>query len=973
MSSFVGSFVSRIAAAPPVYDEDAAGRLLEALGPRAATLPPRAAQMLRAVGGASPYLSRLIERDPDDLFALLEAAPDQRLAALVASTEATGDIDDAATRARALRGLKGEAALLAGLAEVAGVWTSLEAAAALSDFADAAANAALRGALRGLGEKGFLHAGRPRCEERSGVAIIAMGKLGAGELNYSSDIDLIVLFEPEAPAFADPQSAREVAIAAARALVRTLNEQTVDGYVFRTDLRLRPDPGVSAAAVSVRAAEAYYEAHGQNWERAAFIKARASAGDIAVGEAFLKALRPFVWRKYLDFAAIEDIHSIKRQIHAAKGGESIEFHGHDIKTGRGGIREIEFLAQTQQLILGGKEPRLRERGTLAALASLNAVGQIADDALAQLADNYRYLRRVEHRLQMINDEQTHKIPRDEEGAARLATFLGEESLGAFRTRLLGVLASTHALFAALFEREERLSADKGSLIFTGVENDPATLKTLAKMGFQRPSDIADTIRRWHTGSLRATRSPRARELLTKLGPRLLEALSQASDPDAAFIAFDRFLSQLPGGVQVFALFANNPHVFDILIRVMTISPYLGGELSRRTHLIEAVLESGWPGPEPAPDSFLPELAARLAALDGYEARINEARRWGAEQNFETAARLVLGAIAPGDAARCFTAAADAAIRALLNAAQEETERVHGRIDGALAVLGLGRLGAGLMTASSDVDLVFIYEAPQDAVSDGGKPLDAASYFIRLVRRFLAALSAHTEEGALYEVDMQLRPSGAKGPWAVTLASFERYYEADAWTWEETALLKARVVAGDADFGARVRSAIDRIIARPRNAGKVARDIDDMRRRLLDAKPASGPWDLKNAVGGLVDIDFLLAFRALSAGVRHGAPPQAPGEIIQFLNKREEIPDDAACVLLTASELFEGVMQIARAATGGDFSPEGAGAAIAARMAAACGESTVEAAEAALEERRRQVRLLYDETVISAGENGPDAS
>ncbi|MEE2690731.1 MAG: bifunctional [glutamine synthetase] adenylyltransferase/[glutamine synthetase]-adenylyl-L-tyrosine phosphorylase [Pseudomonadota bacterium] len=967
-----GSFVSRIVTIPRIYDEAASRRLADAFGARLDALAPEARALALAVGGCSPFLSRLAARDPERFGAWMEEAPERAFASIVEAADAAGDIDDAAERSAALRRLKGEAALLAGLCEIAGAWPTLEAAAALSAFADAATNAALRGALRGLAPKGFQYADRPRCEEASGVAVLAMGKLGARELNYSSDIDLVVLFDPDAPALGDPLSAREIAVAAARAVVKTLNEQTADGYVFRTDLRLRPDPGVSAAAVSVRAAEAYYEAHGQNWERAAFIKARASAGDIAVGEAFLNSLRPFIWRKYLDFAAIEDIHSIKRQIHAARGGESIEFHGHDIKTGRGGIREIEFLAQTQQLILGGKDKTLRPRPTLAALRALRDAGQVSDEALATLEANYLYLRRVEHRLQMINDEQTHRIPRDAPGAERLAAFLGEESLAAFEKRLTGVLASTHKLFSALFEREERLSAETGSLIFTGVENDPATLKTLEAFGFQRPSDISDTIRRWHTGSIRATRSPRARELLTKLGPRLLEALSAASDPDAAFIAFDKFLSRLPGGVQVFALFANNPHIFDILVRIMTISPFLGRELSRRTHLIEAVLESGWPGPAPDPAAFESELAGRLAAVDGYEAKLNEARRWGAEQNFETAARLVLGAVEPKAAARLFTAAADAAIRALLPLAQAETERAHGKVEGALAVLGLGRLGAGAMTASSDVDLVFIYEAPEDAQSDGPKPLDAVTYHMRLVRRFLAALSAHTEEGALYEVDMQLRPSGAKGPWAVTLSSFERYYDGEAWAWEEMALLKARVVAGDAAFGERVRTAIDRIVARPRDPRKLARDVDDMRRRLIEARPASGPWDLKHVKGGLVEIDFLLAFHALAAGARIGPPPQGPAAIAEFLNRHQEIADETAAALLTASELFESVMQIARAATGGDFAPDGAGAAIAARMAAASGEASIEAAEAALQRLQRRVRRLYDETVISAGEDAPDA-
>ncbi|MBB5519357.1 bifunctional [glutamine synthetase] adenylyltransferase/[glutamine synthetase]-adenylyl-L-tyrosine phosphorylase [Amphiplicatus metriothermophilus] len=971
MSAFSSdSLASRIQDIPRVYDEAAAGRLQEALGGIWGRLPPSAQALARAVGGASPYLSRLMARDAGGVLALFERSLEATLDSVLEAADRAGDADDLAYVMRALRKAKDEAALAIGLAEIAGVWTSLEAGAALADFADAAAGAALRAALRGLGSKGLRNADRPRCEEESGISVIAMGKHGARELNYSSDIDLIVLFDPEAPALGDPLSAREIAIAAARTLVRLLNEQTADGYVFRTDLRLRPDPGVSAAAVSTRAAEAYYEAHGQNWERAAFIKARAAAGDRAVGETFLKALRPFVWRKYLDFAAIEDIHSIKRQIHAAKGGEALEFYGHDIKTGRGGIREIEFLAQTQQLILGGKNPDLRASATIDALAALNRAGQVSDEALEKLTAAYRYLRKVEHRLQMINDEQTHRIPRDPGGVERLAAFLGEESAAEFETRLTETLRNAHDLFAELFEREERLSGEGGSLIFTGVENHPATLETLEKLGFERAVDVSDTIRRWHTGAYRATRSARARELLTKLVPGLLESLGKAGDPDAAFVAFDQFLSRLPAGVQVFALFANNPHVFDILVRIMTISPYLGRELSKRLHLIEAVLESGWPGQLPDPESFLPELQNRLVKAETYEARLNEARRWASEQNFEIAAQLILDLISPEEAARLFTAAADAAIQGLLPVAREEIERSHGRIEGGLAVLGLGRLGAGAMTASSDIDLVFIYEATEGAVSTGPKQLEAADYFIRLVRRFLTALSANTEEGALYDVDMQLRPSGGKGPWAVTLASFERYYEADAWTWEESALLKARIVAGDAAVCARVRGAIDAVIARPRDSAKVARDIDDMRERLLSAKPATGPWDLKQALGGLAELDFILAFHALTAGAEVGAPPPGIRAMAGFLRDRGVIDTATADVILTASERFEAVMQVGRAATGSGFAPENAGEAMKTRMAAACGVSTIEQAEKSLAALQTAVRSLYERTILAAA-GAPD--
>lgn len=957
------SLASRIADCPRPYDAAAGERLVAASAEAVADGAPR--DFLNAVGGCSPYLSRLMARDRVRLAALFAAEPEEEARRLCGSFAAAGDLESPAAQMQAMRRAKDAAALLIALAEIGGVWTSLEAGAALADMADAAVNAALRASLRSLGAKGFAFADDAAPERRAGICVLAMGKMGARELNYSSDIDLIVLFDPEAHG-ADPGAARAVAIAAAKQMVRLLSEQTADGYVFRVDLRLRPDPGVSAAAVSVRAAEAYYEAHGQNWERAAFIKARAAAGDIALGERFLGALRPFIWRKYLDYGAIEDVHSIRRQIHAVKGGANIEFLGHDIKLGRGGIREIEFLVQTQQLILGGKNPELRPRATLDALAALAGAGHLRADDAAVLAANYGYFRRVEHRLQMIDDEQTHRLPRDLAGAERLAAFLGETGVAALEARLIGALQSTHHYFAELFEREERLSSETGSLVFTGVENDAGTLATLAALGFKNGAAVSDRIRAWHRGEIRATRSARARELLTRLGPSLIEALARAGDPDAAFSAFDAFLSKLPGGVQVFSLFANNSDIFDVLIRIMTIAPYLGKILARRTHLIEHALQKGWPGPLAEAGLSQGALDMRLRAFEDFESRINEARRWGAEENFGVAARLILGRIDPVAAAERFTEIADAALGVLLRVAMEEHRKIHGALDGSLAVIALGRLGARAMTAASDVDLVFVYDAGEGALSDGPRPLDAPSYYVRLVRRFISALSAATEEGALYDVDMKLRPSGSKGPWAVSRAAFEAYYRGDAWIWEDMALLKARLVACDGAIGAVLQAAIRAILMRPRSDSALIAGILDMRRRVSSVKPPASAFDLKRTKGGLVDLDFLLARLALAATPRLGAAPQATGPLIEWLTAGGALSAQESEDLKAAFTLFETIIQISRAATGESLiHPPADGSAFAQRLSAAVGVDGIKELEGRLLSAQQTVRRLFDARVGAA--------
>ena len=815
-------------------------------------------------------------------------------------------------------------------------------------FADAAVDAALNiGAAHAKLDRGV-----------DGVAVIAMGKHGAEELNYSSDIDLIVIFDHEAMGFSTSADAQVAAVKAAKRMVHLLQTQTPDGYVFRTDLRLRPDPGVSALAISTRAAEAYYEAYGQNWERMAYIKARAAAGDIRVGEKFLAALRPYVWRKYLDFAAIEDVQAVKKQIQSAKGGAEIEFEGHDIKLGRGGIREIEFYAQTQQLILGGKNADLRHRTTLDALAALKKSGHAQSKECDALSDAYVYLRLVEHRLQMINDEQTHRIPAAPEKIARLACFLGDSDTDTFRDNLIATFKAVQTYYDDLFRSEAEEFEEIGPLVFTGVEGDPSTIENLKGLGFSRAEEVSETIRRWHAGGLRATRTERARILLTKLMAPLITALSKASNPDDAFFAFADFLSNLPSGVQVFSLLVNNVDLFDTLIRIMTISPYLGRQLSQRINVVEGFVENGLSAPPPDPATYAPALSALLAASPAYEDKLNQTRRWAAEQKFPLAAQLAAGLRPPDESAHHFTAIADAAIAALAPAAEEEMRAQHGEIEGALTVIGLGRLGSRQMTATSDIDLMFIYDAPAGATSSGPRSLSPTEYYTRLVRRIVTALSAATPEGTLYEVDMQLRPSGGAGPAAVSFGAFSRYYAEEAWTWELMALTKARIVAGPAALAARIGEEVDTILRRPRDPAAIAADVKDMRRRLLEAKPGKSPWDVKNILGGLTDIAFICQYFALVTGAASGRAPQSTADAIVWFAARGVLAKDDAEMLRRAQQIFNIVLHTARAATGGIFEPERAGEMLMMRMSNVCGVATIDEAERLLVELQYEVAQRY---------------
>ncbi|MEZ5920931.1 MAG: bifunctional [glutamine synthetase] adenylyltransferase/[glutamine synthetase]-adenylyl-L-tyrosine phosphorylase [Parvularculaceae bacterium] len=951
-------------ALPDPYDRVAGRRTADALGLEHG--PSRA--LVIAAAGSSPFLARLMERTPDLASEVLASSPEASLARAANEALAAAAEEGAADQMKALRAAKRRAALASALGEIAGAWPVMESAAYYSRFADSAVSSAARMALGDIRRLGFKTIDNADPEKECGLAIIAMGKHGAFELNYSSDIDLVILFDSanERLGGDDPKRA---AVAAARTIVSRLNDQTADGYVFRTDLRLRPDPGVSAAAVSVNAAESYYEAYGQNWERAAYIKARACAGDMALGEEFISRLSPFIWRRSLDFAAIEDVHSLLRQINEQRGGDGLEFKGFDLKRGAGGIRSIEFFAQAQQLLGGGKNPDLRQRATLDALGALRESGAVSAADHEALDRHYRYLRKVENRLQMIADEQTHRIPGDAGEITRLAAFLGEEDAGAFHERLFSAIGEVRSLTSALFEPEPA-AADSPALVFAGIDNDPATIAALKKMGFERPEQVANTIRRWSAGETRATRTPRARALLQQMTGPLLDALARASAPDVAFAAFDSFLRGLPAGIQIFSLFLNRPVVFDRLIRIMTVSPYLAGVAARRPTLVEALLENRWPEPAMDHDVLQQRLATRLEGNSEFESAMNVVRRWNSEQRFTIAAQLLLSA--------CFRQKKlhGVSVISLTSQSQRssksprETERQYGSIAGALAIVALGRLGARSMTATSDIDLMFIYEAEDGAHSTDDTKLDAATYFGQLVRRFLAAVTTPTEEGVVYEVDMKLRPSGAKSPVAVSLPAFTRYYEA-AWTWEKMALTKARVVAGELTLSACIGNKVEEIIRTPRDVAAAARDVDEMRERLRSAKPALNVWDLKYALGGITDLDFIIQYLTLTAAPNKpllGLSPSS-AEMLRALKMSDELGGEAGEMLAAAQDVFEAVIQLSRAAAGGVFALGGAGEAMQRAMAEHLDAETIGEAQQRLLSLQKEVRAIYEQLVLKVAKSG----
>ena len=872
-------------------------------------------RLLDSVFGNSPFLTHCLLQDIGRLRLILSEGFDQSFGGGLAAVEGLGARAESMDGLMAqLRHARSQIALTVALADISGVWDLEGVTRRLSRFADCVLRATTGFLLReGHGKGDFIlpHPDDPNLG--SGLIIVAMGKLGANELNYSSDIDLIVLYDAELVETERPDRLQQVFVRMARGLVKILDERTADGYVFRTDLRLRPDPGATPLAISVRAAETYYESIGQNWERAAMIKARPAAGDLQAGHNFLEALRPFVWRRSLDFAAIQDIHSIKRQIHAHKGGSTVALAGHNIKLGRGGIREVEFFVQTQQLIWGGRSPGLRTPGTLDSLRGLAASGRIDGEVATQMAVAYRELRRVEHRLQMINDEQTQTLPTDEAEIGRLATFLGYEDAGAFAAALLAHLRTVEHHYAALFEEAETLGS-QGSLVFTGSEHDPETLKTLAEMGFGGVSVVSTTVRGWHHGRYRATRSTRSRQLLTELMPGLLVALAATANPDQALTRFDAFLKGLPAGVQLFSLFHSNPSLLKLVAEIMGGSPALASWLSRNPLLLDGVLDESFFSHLRDKATMVGDLQDQLVQARDMQDVLDLSRRWANDAKFQVGVQI-LRQIADIDAAgQALSDIADSVIEALLPRITAEFAERHGHCPGrGLAVVALGKLGSRELTATSDIDLVLLYDLPDsDALSDGDKPLPAQVYFQRLGQRLITALTAMTGEGKLYDVDLRLRPSGNKGPLAVSLEGFERYQLNSAWTWEHQALTRARVIFGEPGMQAQISGIIRDVLCGQRDNDALLVAVDDMRTRMAQEHGGSSLWQIKHHRGGMIDCEFMAQYLQIRHACEHpNVLLGAPAKVFAALRSEGLLAPTIADELIEATNLWRRLQGVIR--------------------------------------------------------------
>ncbi len=888
---------------------------------------PLVETLLASLSESSPFLWDLVTASPERFEALMANEPERHLDDLLATSgRAAAQCEDIDEGMRILRRMKAEAALLIALADIGGVWPVMRATRALTALADTAVDAAVRFALSEAARAGrFMPKDKDNPHIDSGYIVLAMGKMGGYELNYSSDIDLIVFFDPESAALPEGAEAARVFVRITQRVVKLLQEHTGDGYVFRTDLRLRPDPASTGIAISTHAAMAYYESVGQNWERAMMIKGRACAGDIAAGEAILNDLAPFVWRKYLDFAAVADVHAMKRQINAFRGHGEIAVEGHNIKLGRGGIREIEFFAQTQQLIAGGRNPHLRDRDTLVTLDKLCEDRWIDAAARDAMKSAYCFLRMVEHRLQMVNDEQTQLLPASRTDLERFAHFLGYPGRDAFAEVLVGHLEAVQSHYARLFEKVP--DGDGPVMAFPAGADDPQTLARLTELGFRAPLEASHVVRQWLAGEHRSLKGDVTREHLTALVPTLLEHIGRTDNPAATLVLFDHFLANLHGAARLLSLLRQKPELIALIALVLGIAPRLADTLARHPQVMDALVDPSFFGVLPDDEELQRRLDAALAQARYDEDLLERIRMFGLEYMFLIGVRILSGTLTARLAGEAFARLADAVIRAVHRAVSENFAATYGHIKAEeTAVLAMGKLGGREMTATSDLDLILCYDFDSEYPESSGKRmLFGAQYFARLTQRLINALTAQTNYGALYEVDMRLRPSGQAGPLATKIGSFTNYQENEAWTWEHMALTRARVVSASPAFAARVESAIQEILRRPRDAEQIAGDVVEMRSAIAREKGDSNPWDFKNAAGGLVDLEFIAQYLQLVHA--HDHPEILDTSTARVLDKARQlrlVSVEDAEVLRPAAQLYQDLTQILRLCLAGPFDAKTAG-------------------------------------------------
>lgn len=842
-------------------------------------------QALARARARSPFLREALQARPEIADAFLEKGP--MSAAEAALSEPGEDLESELRRQRL------SLALAVALGDLSGDLDLEQVTRLLSEFADSALDRAVTAAV----------AERVPDAEPRGFAVIAMGKLGSCELNYSSDVDLLLLFDPAALPKRQREDSGEAAVRIGRRLIEILQKRTADGYVQRVDLRLRPSPEVTPIALPVDAAISHYESSALPWERAAFIRARACAGDLALGNRFLSAIQPFVWRRTLDFGAIEDVRQISARIRDHFAQNAHIGRGYDLKRGRGGIREVEFFVQIQQMIHGGRDASVRAPATLDAIDRLLAAGRLDESTARELADAYRLLRTIEHRVQMVEDAQTHVLPIEAQALDNVAQLHGLKNGGELLAQLEPHVERVGAIFDGLApEQRQQLSNDPDILLLE-----------LKELGFSDPETAVRHIAGWRSGKPRSLRSPPAQQAFEAMLPGLMQAIATGADPGHALNRLSDIVERLSSGVNFFRLLEARPPLAQLLAKILAHAPALADQLARRPELFEGLFDASSFAMPPS-SGEVAELLEGAMKDQPYDVALDRIRRLVNERRFALGVQLIDRHRDPLEVAKGYSRVAEGALEALAAAASHEFHQAHGSFpDGELVVLGLGRLGGCELTHASDLDLIYLHTAERGGVSNGPKPLGPNDYFNRLANRVTAALSVPTAAGPLYDVDLRLRPEGAKGMLVVSMSAFEQYQRQHAWTWEHMALCRARPVFGSKQARERAEASIEAILLMPREAREVIADAIKMRADMERHKPPQSPLDVKLGPGGLVDLEFAIHVLQLTHHV--GLDPRLE-VAIQALEAESLVPEN----VLRSQKLLTRILVMMRLVGPGDVKP-----------------------------------------------------
>ncbi len=886
---------------------------------------PQTIQRLVIICGSSSFLSNIISRNPD-FFAWLFPGGGlfEKKDASILREELKKGLSRAEgfePVAKALRDFKQKEYLRIGARDLLGLSSVEEVTAELSELASACLDEALQYSIK---TNKALY-GTPLYTDEDGAVkeavftVIGLGKLGGGELNFSSDIDIIYIYSSDKGETTGVEGRNDASISlhaffvkAATILNKLISNITADGFVFRVDLDLRPEGRSGDMANSLRSAEIYYESWGQTWERAAMIKARPVAGSLALGSDFLKMTAPFVFRRYLDFTAIEEIKSMKEKIDLSLLRRSPDTI--DVKLGAGGIREIEFFCQALQLIHGGKNPAIREKNTLKAIEELKDEGFLKSEEAGALRDGYVFLRRLEHRIQIVEGRQTQAIPARPSELERLSRMMGfKDSLGKkagefFWEEYKAKTSSIHEVFRSLFYKseEEILQHPKDILILLSPDiTGPEAREKLSGLGFKDTEAAYKNLTLLRTGPPFVHLSAKARLLFHRLAPAFLSSAASSPDPDRALQHLERFISSVGARTTFYSLLSENPLVSDELIKLFGTSVFLSRTIIERPESLDLLLSKELSLPYRTKKDMLGMFLAGADKEDDYEERLDSLRRLKNQEVLRVGINDVRGILSPKQVSRQITFIAEASLEASLKIALKELQKRYGEPASKFAILGLGKLGGSELIYGSDLDILFVYSGDEGGLTAGPREITNHEFFVKLGQRIISVLTLRTKEGFVFNVDARLRPSGSAGPLVVSRGALIKYHGGKTLLWERQALIRARAVAGDTAFAGEVLDELEEIVySKP----LTKEDIDEMlrvrkRMEVEIAKEDSNRYNIKTGRGGIVDIEFLVqAIQLKYGGIKGLRTPQTQKALLRA-SKEGIIPKEDYAFLKEAYGLF----------------------------------------------------------------------